>query len=134
MPEDQNKTHHAFERHLAKSWPPDDWKDVTVLAAVSGGGDSVALLRGLEAIKQPGEGRLIAAHVNHKLRGSESDADQQFVEALCRDRGIPCEVAEAAIDGAASGQGQGLEAVARLARYAALEEMAGRLGARFVVT
>jgi tRNA(Ile)-lysidine synthase len=134
MPEDQNKTHHAFERHLAKSWPPDDWKDVTVLAAVSGGGDSVALLRGLAAIKMPGEGRLIAAHVNHKLRGAESDADQSFVEELCRTLSLPCEVTTVAVDVAAGGQGQGVEAVARRARYAALKAMAGRLGARFVVT
>jgi tRNA(Ile)-lysidine synthase len=125
---------HHLELRLATSWPPEDWKDVTVLAAVSGGGDSVAVLRGLEAIRLPGEGRLIAAHVNHKLRGSESDGDQQFVETLCRESGIPCEVAIAAIDGAASGQGQGLESAARRARYAALEKMAGRLGARFVVT
>ena len=125
---------YGFETRLAASWSPANWKDITVLIAVSGGGDSVALLRGLEAIKLPGEGRLIAAHVNHKLRGADSDADQQFVEALCRERCIPCEVAMAAVDGAASGQGQGLEAAARRARYAALEEMAGRLGARFVVT
>jgi tRNA(Ile)-lysidine synthase len=123
-----------FEALLAASWPPDDWKDVTILVAVSGGGDSVALFRGLEAIRLPGEGRLIAAHVNHKLRGADSDADQEFVETLCRERGIPCEVATAAIDGAASGQGQGLESAARRARYGALEETAGRLGARFVVT
>ena len=64
---------------------------------------------------------MIAAHVNHKLRGAESDADQQFVEDLCRTRGLPCEVATAAVDVAT-------EAAARRARYAALEEMAGRLG------
>ena len=40
----------------------------------------MALLCGLAALKLPGEGRLIAAHVNHKLRGADSDADQ----ALCR--------------------------------------------------
>jgi tRNA(Ile)-lysidine synthase len=127
-------TFHPFESRLIASWPLHHWNDLTILVAVSGGGDSVALLRGLEAIRMPGEGRLIAAHVNHKLRGADSEADQEFVEVLCRERGIPCEVAIAAIDGTASGQGQGLEAAARRARYAALEEMAGRLGARFVVT
>ena len=125
---------HDFETRLSASWPPEQWQSVTVLVAVSGGGDSVALLRGLAAIRLPGEGRLISAHVNHKLRGPDSDADQQFVEALCQELGIPCEVAAAAIDGSASGQGQGIEAAARRARYAVLEEMAGRLGARFVVT
>ena len=43
---------HPFETRLAASWPPEDWKDLTVLAAVSGGGDSVALLCGLAAIRQ----------------------------------------------------------------------------------
>lgn len=127
-------TLYAFEARLSASWPPDEWKEMTVLAAVSGGGDSVALLRGLEAIKRPGEGRLIAAHVNHKLRGTESDADQAFVEELCRMRGLPCEVATAAFDISAGGHGRGIEAAARRARYSALEEMAGRVGARFVVT
>ena len=46
---------HPFETRLAASWPPEDWKDLTVLVAVSGGGDSVALLRGLAALKLPGE-------------------------------------------------------------------------------
>ena len=107
---------------------------MTVLAAVSGGSDSVALLRGLQAIRLPGEGRLIAAHVNHKLRAAQSDGDEDFVRELCRARGLPCEVATVAVDTTAGTRGQGIEAAARRARYAALEEMAGRLGARFVVT
>ena len=52
---------HPFETRLAASWPPEDWKDLTVLVAVSGGGDSVALLCGLAAMRLPGEGRLVAA-------------------------------------------------------------------------
>ena len=47
--------------------------------------------------------------------------------------GLACEVATAALDPAAGSRGQGIEA-ARAARYAVLEEMAGRVGARFVVT
>lgn len=125
---------HPFETHLAASWPPEDWKDTTVLVAVSGGGDSVALLRGLAALKLPGEGRLIAAHVNHKLRGADSDADQAFVQALCRQLGLACEAATATVDPTAGRRGQGIEATARRVRYAVLEEMAGRVGARFVVT
>ena len=125
---------HPFKTRLAASWPPADWKDMTVLVAVSGGGDSVALLRGLAALKPPGEGRLIAAHINHKLRGADSDADQAFVEQLCWQLGLACEVAMATVDPTAGGHGQGIEANARRLRYAALEEMAGRVGARFVVT
>ncbi len=107
---------------------------MTVLAAVSGGGDSVALLRGLAALKLPGEGRLIAAHVNHKLRGADSDADQAFVQQLCRQLGLVCEIATATVDPGAGRRGQGIEATARRARYAVLEGIAGRVGARFVVT
>ena len=134
MSYEQEPPLHPFETRLAASWPPQDWKDLTVLVAVSGGGDSVALLRGLAALRVPGEGRLIAAHVNHKLRGADSDADQAFVQELCQQLGLACEVALAAVDATAGGRGRGIEATARRARYAALEETAGRVGARFVVT
>jgi len=134
MPDQRKLPIHPFETRLAASWPPDDWKDLTVLAAVSGGGDSVALLRGLDALKPPGAGRLIAAHVNHKLRGADSDADQAFVQELCQQLGLPCEVAAAAVEPTIDNRGQGIEAAARRARYSALEAIAGRMGARFVVT
>ena len=134
MPDERKPPLHPFETHLAASWPPEDWNDVTVVVAVSGGGDSVALLRGLAALKLSGEGRLIAAHVNHKLRGADSDADQDFVLHLCRQLGLACEVATAAVNPGANRGGQGIEAAARRVRYAVLEEMAGRVGARFVIT
>ncbi len=60
-----------------------------LLVAVSGGGDSVALLIGLQTIA-PGLGiTLYAAHLNHGLRGVEADRDQAFVEALCARLGVP---------------------------------------------
>src|SRR5438067_1550025 len=64
------------------AWPPDRWRDVTGLIAVSGGADSVALARALAALYQEGSGRLLLAHFNHRLRGDESDADQAFVQQL----------------------------------------------------
>ncbi len=127
-------TLHPFESRLSASWLPPQWRDVTVLVAVSGGADSVALLRGLAALKLPGEGRLVAAHVNHQLRGAESDADQTFVAELCRQLGIPCEVASVGAEIAKAKKGQGIEAAARRARYDHLERLAERLAARFVVT
>lgn len=58
------------------------------ILAVSGGPDSVALLRGVTELWQRGELSgircLVAAHVNHQLRGDESDADQQFVIELAQ--------------------------------------------------
>ena len=52
------------------------------VVAVSGGADSVALVRGLAAVS---EGPLIVAHLNHRLRGDDSDADEAFVRALAAD-------------------------------------------------
>ena len=122
-----------LESKLAAAWPPADWSEVTVLLAVSGGSDSVALLRAMAAIKGDGPGRLCAAHVNHHLR-ADADADEAFVVDLCRRFGIPCEVGHAAVTQAAADAGDGIEAAARQARYRFLEDAAGRLGARFVVT
>jgi tRNA(Ile)-lysidine synthase len=54
-----------------------------LLVGLSGGADSVALLRGLHQISAECRLGITAVHVNHHLRGAESDADQQFVEELC---------------------------------------------------
>src|SRR5438067_9001784 len=53
-----------------------------LVVAVSGGADSVALLRALAALRDAG-GRLVVAHLNHGLRGAESDDDEAFVRELC---------------------------------------------------
>jgi tRNA(Ile)-lysidine synthase len=122
-------THPLMEK-IATDWPPADWTDVTVLVALSGGGDSVALLRALKSLKRGGAGRLCAAHLNHALR-QEADADQQFVAELCRSLDIHCEIGRVEVARHAAG-GEGLESIARRCRYRFLEEAAGRLGARFV--
>jgi tRNA(Ile)-lysidine synthase len=123
-----------FELRLARSWPPHEWRDVTVLVAVSGGPDSLALLRGLRTLKTAGEGRLVAAHVNHQLRGAESDEDERFVRQQCEALGLPCEVGRSSVAEIADAQGDGIEAAARQARYEFLTETAHHVGARFVAT
>ncbi|MGO8689389.1 MAG: tRNA lysidine(34) synthetase TilS [Thermoguttaceae bacterium] len=125
---------HPLETRLAEAWPPEDWQDVTVLVAVSGGADSVALLRALAALKTAGEGRLVAAHLNHQLRPAEAEADQALVVELCRRLGVACEVGRVRLDLARPEGRDGLEAAARRARYQFLEATAAGLGARFVVT
>lgn len=133
---------HRFEASLAASWPPENWQDVTVVVAVSGGSDSVALLRGLAALKKGGQGRLLAAHVNHQLRGSESEADALFVAKLCEQLEVGCEIGRIDVCGPSdhaergeySVRGQSLEGAARRARYAFLQQTAARFGARYVVT
>ncbi len=62
-----------------------------ILAMVSGGGDSVALLH-LLARGVLGEHPLRVLHVNHLLRGADSDADERFVRGLCDELGVECRV------------------------------------------
>jgi tRNA(Ile)-lysidine synthase len=124
---------HHFETRLAEAWPPVEWGDVTVLVAVSGGADSVALLCALKRMKTAGPGRLWAAHFNHQLR-EEAAGDRWFVENLCEILGIPCEAGDNAVAEIAASTGEGIEEAARRLRYAFLAAAAGRVGARFVAT
>jgi tRNA(Ile)-lysidine synthase len=126
-------TTHEFETHLAAAWPPEAWQDVTVLAAVSGGADSVGLLRALAALKTGGSGRLAVAHFNHRLRPEAAD-EARFVANLAERLGLPCEIGEGRVAEAAALQGDGLEAAARTERLAFLQAAAERFGARYVVT
>lgn len=125
--------HPQFER-FAAVWPDAQWKDVPVVLAVSGGADSVALLRLMAARAQSRLAALHAAHFNHELRGDESLADERFVEELARQTGLPCHVGRPAAPLAELAAGEGLESAARQARYAFLQHTAERLGARYLVT
>lgn len=126
----------SLEKTLSDAWPPADWQDVTVLVAVSGGADSMALLSALVRLKTGGAGRLIAGHFNHRLRGAASDADAEFVRQTCRQLGVPLEKgqATAVLESGESGSDGGIEERARAARYEFLTTTAARLGARYVVT
>ena len=78
-----------FIRALTEFWPADAWQ-VTSLVAVSGGADSVALLRGLAEIAPAAPiGRMIVVHLNHGTRGEDSDLDAGFVESLAANRSLP---------------------------------------------
>jgi tRNA(Ile)-lysidine synthase len=122
-----------FVSKLCVVFPASSWQDVTVLVAVSGGADSVALLRGMVERKgQSGSGRLLAAHFNHCLRGAESDADEAFVRELALSLNVPLESARA--ESPTGSTGDGVEAAARAARYEFMTEAAKRVGARYVLT
>ena len=94
-----------------------------VVCAVSGGADSMALLWGLYLLREELELTVSAAHFNHRLRGAESDADEQFVREFCDRFEIPLSVGSAQIK---PGK-KGLEAAAREARYAFLKSLPGKL-------
>ena len=72
----------------ADSSPTDVLAGDRVGVGVSGGADSVALLRLLDGSARRAGVRLAFLHFNHQLRGAESDADEQFVAALAAERGI----------------------------------------------
>jgi tRNA(Ile)-lysidine synthase len=98
-----------------------------VLVAVSGGPDSVALLS-LLAGWAPSRGFSVkAGHVNHGLRGEESEEDAAFVTALCEKLGIDCAVEQVPL-----GKTPSLQEQARERRYAALLRMADRMKANKV--
>ena len=117
----------------------------SVAAAVSGGADSVALALWLCEHGGPGPSRAKARdlrspqrisfagiiHVNHKLRGAESDRDEAFCRALANRLGVAIEVIEAPVSQAT---GRSPESTARAARYRAFAAAASRLGATRVAT
>jgi len=88
-----------------------------VLAGVSGGPDSVALLQVLHSLAAEVPFTLAAAHVNHCLRGKDSDADAKFVLTLCNDMKIPCYTAEKNVFKYKEEHKLSLEEAARRVRY-----------------
>jgi tRNA(Ile)-lysidine synthase len=109
-----------------------------MVVAVSGGPDSVALLRALAALRPRGAGPLIVAHLNHQLRGAESDADEAFVRALHQGliaAGVDgVELCCARAEVADQAAGANLEATARRLRYDWLTRVAREKGAAWVAT
>jgi len=103
----------------------------SVLCAVSGGADSVALLHVLHAL--PGL-NVVCAHYNHCLRGAESDRDEQFVLDLCRELQIPCFTGQGDVAQYAAAQGIGIEIAARKLRYAFLQRTAQEQGCTRIAT
>lgn len=94
-----------------------------IICAVSGGADSIALLWALYLLKEKLGIELSAAHFNHRLRGVESDRDEQFVRDFCNGYGIPLFVSSGNV---VAGK-KGLEAAARDARYAFLRSLPGKI-------
>lgn len=91
-----------------------------LIVAVSGGADSVALLDLLTNLTDLPL-RLVVAHLNHQLRGAESDADESFVRHLAREYGLECEIDSLDIRQRAKDQRKSLEEAGRDARYAFFE-------------
>ena len=123
-----------FVRNLITEWRrlnlPFD--DETIIAAVSGGADSVSLLLALHELRKRKKLhlRVVVAHFNHNLRGDESDEDEQFVKSLAGRFDFELALGK----GELSGEPGNLEQNARESRYKFLIETAENLDAFAILT
>jgi len=101
--------------------------DHGILAAVSGGADSVALLHLLVHVL-PTDGKLAVAHVNHGLRGADADADAEFVQSLAMEYQLRYFEHRLEAGTALS------ENAARSLRYDFLVQQAEQIGFRYLAT
>jgi tRNA(Ile)-lysidine synthase len=95
----------------------------TLVVAVSGGADSVALLDILVSLRDL-RLKLVVAHLNHMLRGEESAGDEEFVRNLAESYGLPFVLRRADVEEIARQERRSLEDAGRSARYALFDEVA----------
>jgi tRNA(Ile)-lysidine synthase len=102
-----------------------------VLAAVSGGSDSVALLHLLSELQEEGDLAVVGvAHLNHQLRGEAAEADERFCRDLAASRSLPFVVESIDVASAARERRMSIEQAGRCVRYEFLDRAAAALGAR----
>ena len=121
---------------LEQAFPTNRWRSFRTLIAVSGGPDSVALLRLMIAnADSETKPNLIVAHINHGTRAKQSDADAEFVKDLAKQHHLEfCLDSISPKPTAEQSQVTRSEEVLRNARYERLVAMAGQLGCRYLVT
>ena len=101
-----------------------------VVVGFSGGADSMALLHALHTMGVP----VVGCHVNHGLRGAESDRDEETARLFCKTHGIPFAVLHADVRKTARELGCGEEEAGREIRYAFFEETRQKYGADKIAT
>ncbi|MBR4949837.1 MAG: tRNA lysidine(34) synthetase TilS [Clostridia bacterium] len=109
-------------------------KGDTVLVALSGGSDSVALISVLLYLREKLSLTLFAAHVNHNLRGEDSLNDENFVRKLCKDHNIPLFVKSVDIEKISKEKNLGTEECARDERYKFFYEVSKEKGISKIAT
>ena len=100
-----------------------------VVAGFSGGADSICMLYLLNEYCTEHEIKLIAAHVNHMIRGEDADSDESFCRDFAERHGIEIQVKKADVPALAKEMGKGTEETARLVRYGFFDELAEKYGA-----
>lgn len=109
-------------------------EQTAVLAAVSGGLDSMCLLHLLMTWGRPRGICVTAAHFNHRIRGAESDRDEAFVRDWCAIHDVPLIAGQGDVRGVADEKGLSLEEAAREMRYGFLEDARCQAGCFAILT
>ena len=108
-------------------------KGDSVIAALSGGADSVALLHFLISVKEQYDLTIHAAHLNHGIRGEEAQRDESFCKILCEKYNVPFHLRRRDIPALARARGVSEELCGREERYAFFEELAEPLNAKIAL-
>lgn len=97
-----------------------------LVVGVSGGADSVAMLFALHHLRERFPMILTVAHLNHRIRGEDADADEEFVRELSASLGLPCVTEQADVPAMSRASGVSLEMAARNARLDFFRRVVGR--------
>ena len=100
----------------------------TVVAGVSGGADSIAMLHILKSLQEEMGFSLEVLHVHHGIRGEEADRDERFVEKICRDWSIPFLTRHYPVPELSKEWKLGEEETGRIVRKQAFQEEKKKLG------
>lgn len=103
-----------------------------VIVAVSGGPDSIALLHVLYKLKEELDISLYAAHINHGLRGIESDTDEEYVRIFCESLNIEFRSKRVDINQISKLKNISSESAGREVRYEFFEELMKKFSAQKV--
>jgi len=106
----------------------------SLIAAVSGGPDSMALLHLLKEMADTEPMRVVVAHANHQFRGAESDAEAELVRRTASEWGMPFETASLGMPAYIEETGQNAQVAARERRYEFLREVAAKHGSSYLLT
>lgn len=104
-----------------------------VVAALSGGADSVSLLRALKSLEEELGITVCACHLNHGLRGCESDNDERFCVRLCETLSVPLEIRRVSI-GDMLRPHESTEQAARRVRYEFFADTLEKFGSKTLAT
>lgn len=99
-----------------------------IVVGLSGGADSVCLLSVLNSLKDEYGFSLVAAHINHGIRGAEAQRDEESCKKLCESLNVPLEILHADIPTLSKQQGIGEEECGRIVRYNFFRSLAGERG------